>query len=165
MKRLAIAAALLLAIASRAQADGGRVRMHQTAGPFALTVFTAPEPLTVGSAEVSVLVQDALTGEAVLDADVEIRLRPLDAVETVQYAARPGNNRLFRQATVNLSSPGRWHLEVAVRRGTQEGIISGLLPVATAASRWRTAWPFVAAPVLLVVLFLAGARRRRRRAA
>jgi hypothetical protein len=50
LRRLAFGAALLLAIASSSLADGGRLRLKQTSGPFAMTVFTAPEPLAVGAA-------------------------------------------------------------------------------------------------------------------
>jgi hypothetical protein len=162
LKRLALAAVVLLVVVPPMLADGGRMRLRQTAGPFVLTVFTAPEPLAVGPADVSVLVQDAATGNVVLDADVEIRVRPMDGVRTVRYTAATGRNRLLRQATVDLPFSGRWHLEVAVRRGSQEAIISGLLPVSTATSRWRAAWPLLAAPPVLVALFLAGASRRRR---
>jgi hypothetical protein len=161
LRRIAVVAAVLLAIAPGAKADGGRLRLKETAGPFTVAVFTAPDPLTAGPAEVSVLVQDALTSDVVLDADVEIRLRALEGIETVHYAAAPGPNRLFRQAAVKLPFPGRWHLEVSVRRNAQAAIVSTLLTVAPPASPWRTAWPLLAAPVVLVALFLAGARRRR----
>lgn len=165
MKKRAAAAAVLLAIASHAPADGGRMRLKETAGPFVVAVFTAPDPLTVGTADVSVLVQDALTSDAVIDADVEIRLRPLvpEGAETVQYAAAPGRNRLLRQAIVRLPSAGRWHLEIAVHRGAQGAIVSALVTVAPPTSPWRTEWPLLAAPAVLVALFVAGARRRRRR--
>lgn len=158
----AAAAALLALSAASARGDGGRMRLHQTAGPFTLTVFTAPEPLTVGRGDVSVLVQDAITGDVVLDADVTVRVKAVDGSQTRSYSAVAGRNRLLRSATVELPFAGRWHLEMAVHRGSQEVIVRALVPVESARSRWRTAWPFLAAPAILVALFLAGARRRRR---
>ena len=56
---------------------GNAVALLEPPTLLASPPVTAPEPLTVGTADVSVLVQDALTSDAVIDADVEIRLRPL----------------------------------------------------------------------------------------
>ena len=72
MRRRAIAAFALLLCAAAAAADGGRVRLRQDAGSFAITVFTAPEPLAAGTADVSVLVQDRQTGAVLLDASVDL---------------------------------------------------------------------------------------------
>src|SRR5438045_982966 len=47
-----------LATAGAAYANGGRVQVErQTAGPYALTVFTDPTPIPVGIVDVSVAVQ------------------------------------------------------------------------------------------------------------
>ena len=161
--RAASAAAIFLA-AALAVGDGGRVRLRQDAGPYAITVFTAPEPLIAGPADVSVLVQERATGDVVLDAPVEVRLRSADGVRTLAYATTQGRNRLLRQAAVEVPFAGRWRLEVAVRRGTAEEIVSALLPVEPASSRNASIWPFLAGPPVAVALFaLREARFRRRR--
>jgi hypothetical protein len=158
------AAALLALAAASVQGDGGRMRLRQTSGPFALTVFTAPEPLAVGPADVSVLVQDAATGEVVLGADVEVRVRAPRGEAFVERRASRGRNRLLRAASVDFDAPGRWDYRVVVRTATANAEVGGTLDVAPAVARWRTAWPFLAAPPIAVALFLAGASRRRRRA-
>jgi hypothetical protein len=164
LRARAAPAAVFFLAAAFAVGDGGRVRLRQDAGPYAITVFTAPEPLMAGPADVSVLVQDRATGDVVLDAPVEIRLRPPDGVRTFAYATTAGRNRLLRQAAVEVPFAGRWHLEVAVRRGTAEEIVSALLPVEPASSHDASIWPFLAAPPVAVALFaLRGARSRRRR--
>jgi len=161
-----IAAAALLALAAAsARGDGGRMRLRQTSGPFALTVFTAPEPLAVGPADVSVLVQDAATGDVVLDADVEVRVRAPRGEAFLERRTSRGRNRLLRAASVDFDAPGRWDYEVLVRTASASGEIRGTLDIAPAVARWHTAWPFLAAPPIAVALFLAGASRRRRRAA
>jgi hypothetical protein len=160
----AASAAVLFLAAALAVGDGGRVRLRQDAGPYAITVFTAPEPLIAGPADVSVLVQDRRTGDVVLDAPVEVRLRPPDGVRTLAHATTAGRNRLLRHAAVEVPFAGQWHLEVAVRRGTAEEIVSALLPVEPASSHDASVWPFVAAPPVAVALFaLREARFRRRR--
>jgi hypothetical protein len=162
MVHTALAALLLAAFAARVRADGGRMRLKQTSGPFAVTVFTTPEPLAVGPGDVSVLVQDAATGAVLLDADVAVRVRAPGASVFVERTASRGTNRLLRAAAVAFDAPGRWDYEVVVRRSPARGEIRGTIDVAPAISRWRTAWPFLAVPLIAVALFLAGARRRRR---
>jgi hypothetical protein len=162
LKRLALAAAALLAVVAPALADGGRIRLRQTSGPFALTVFTAPEPLAVGPVDVSVLVQDGATGEVVMDADVTVRLRAPGADAFVERPTFRGTNRLLRSASVAFDAPGRWGYQVVVRRAGARAEVAGTLDVAPALARWRAAWPFLVAPPVAVALFLAGASRRRR---
>jgi hypothetical protein len=162
LKRMALASLVLLAVASPSWADGGRVRLRQTSGPFALTVFTSPEPLAVGDADVSVLVQEAATGAVALDAEVAVRLRAPGAHSFVERETSQGRNRLLRAASVGFDAPGRWDYEIVVRRSGARAEVGGTLDVAPAVARWRAAWPFLAAPPMAVALFLAGARRRRR---
>src|SRR5262249_156491 len=56
-----------------ARADGGTVRLSQRAGGYQVTVFTEPTPLRAGPVDVSVLVQDAATGQALPGAQVTVR--------------------------------------------------------------------------------------------
>ena len=162
MRRRLLGAALAVLCASAATADDGRVRLHRDAGPFTVTVFTAPEPLTAGPADVSVLVQDRVSGEALFDARVEIELHPPGAVRGRITAAVPGANRLFQAAVVELATPGDWGLGVAVSRAGATGQVSCVLPVGAPASRLPAIWPFLAAPPLGVALYAIGGALRRR---
>jgi hypothetical protein len=60
-----------------AHADGGRLQMRQAAGPFVVSLFTTPESLAVGPADVSVLVEEQ--GSVLLDANVVVTFTPEDA--------------------------------------------------------------------------------------
>jgi len=156
--------AVLLLVAAAARADGGRVRVRQDAGPFSITVFTAPEPACAGPVDVSVLVQDPASGDAVLDAAVEVVLTSPERGPVLRANAEPGRNRLLHEAIVALPAPGTWRLDVVVRRGDASGTVSTVLPVEPPASRVLSIWPFLAVPPLAVALFALRGRLRRRRA-
>lgn len=130
------------------------MRLRQAAGPFTVTVFTAPEPLAAGPADVSVLVQDRASGEPVLDAQVEIRLRAPGAEALRSYAAAPGSNRLLKAAGVELAVPGQWKFEVVVRHAGEVATVEGVVPVGPPVPRLVAVWPYLAAPPLAIVLFV-----------
>src|SRR5262245_59336548 len=53
----------LLHNVSLAWADGGTLRLSEHKGDYRITVFTSPTAMRAGPVDVSVLVQDATTGE------------------------------------------------------------------------------------------------------
>ena len=54
---------LVGACGEAARGDGGTVRLSRCEGGYRITVFTAPTPFRAGPVDISVLVQDAATGE------------------------------------------------------------------------------------------------------
>jgi hypothetical protein len=149
------AAAVLLAVlgCAPAAADGGRVRARREAGPLAITVFTAPDPLRAGRADVSVLVQDRASGEVLLDAAVALSLRGPDG-QTHALEAVSGTNRLLKAAVVDLPVAGAWELEVSVRRAERVTTVSCELPVGPPVSGLAGIWPLVAIPPAAIALFV-----------
>lgn len=123
-----------------------------------------PEPLAVGPADVSVLVQEPGSGAVILDADVVLEIS--GPGPALRISAGAGTNRLLQSALVDLPTPGVWRLGVTVRRGAAVSRVSCDLPVSAPASRLSAVWPFLAIPPVAVALFaLRGAlapRRRRR---
>jgi hypothetical protein len=161
--RALIFASLFLAGAARG--DGGVLRLSQSSGPFVISVFTAPEPLRAGRAELSVLVQ--ARGAVVLDATVALLVRAPDGTEQT-LAATPGtaNNQLFHSAVVELPTPGRWELRVTVRQAGLSATASCLLDVAPRATGLAAHWMPLSLPLLCILLFvwrerLLAPRRRR----
>jgi hypothetical protein len=155
-----------LLLAGSAHADGGVLRRSQAAGPFVLSVFTAPEPLRVGRADVSVLVQARGGASVVLDASVELRLRAPDGSEQMVAAAHAAaSNRLLQSAWVELPVPGRWALAVTARRASDVATVSCELDVAASAPRLSAQWLPLGLPVLCILVFVWRERllRRRRR--
>src|SRR5438477_6056515 len=75
---LLLVSSFILHPSSFLRADGGTVRLSQRAGGYHITVFTEPTPFRAGSVDVSVLVQDAVTRQA------------LPQVQVTVWAAPPG---------------------------------------------------------------------------
>jgi hypothetical protein len=153
-----LAALLLLALwASAAYGDGGVVLLHQDAGPFSITLFAASQPLQVGAADLSVMVQDKASGEVLLDpvVDLTIASKSADASpRTVRLARGQASNRLLQAATVDFSHPGLWRLEVRVVRGKDTAQLSTVCTVEAGHSRARLVWFYVLLPAGIIVLFV-----------
>jgi hypothetical protein len=141
-----------LLAAGVAHGDGGVLRMSQMSGPFVLSIFTAPEPLRAGRAEVSVLVQ--ARGTVVLDALVELRLRAPDGTQTLSVTRAAASNQLLQSAFVELRPPGRWQLSVTARRAGSSATVSCDLDVAPASSNLRAHWVPLALPAFCILLFV-----------
>lgn len=163
MKRLLLAL-VLLAAAQFAQADGGRLRLHENAGPFVVTLFTTPDPLTAGPADFSVAVERGATQGLVQDADVTLILTPAGdssgrMVLTTSHAA--ATSRFLQAANFSLPHAGPWLVTVIVHQGNDTGRCSGSFTVepATLASDDLT---LQIALVPLALLLFALHRWRRR---
>ena len=169
MRRL-IAALVLAAAAVAAHADGGRLQMRQAAGPFVVSLFTAPESLAVGDADLSVMVEEQGSGEVLLDADVVIELTAEDAGSApviAHLSHAHTTNRLLQDAVVQLPHAGHWHAVIHIREAGRDATTSTVLTVANHSARRGTVWFFAILPICVVALFawvqVAKQRARRRR--
>jgi hypothetical protein len=155
---------LALVLTGVARADGGTLRLSRASGPFVISVFTTPEPLYAGPADVSVLVQAREGTAVVLDAAVELRLRAPDGTEQALLATHAAaTNRLLQAAPVELRAPGRWLLTVTARRGDTVATVSCALAVARASPRLGSQWLPLGLPAVCVLLFVWRERLLRRR--
>jgi hypothetical protein len=152
----------------QAHADGGRLQMRQAAGPYIVSLFTTPESLAVGPADLSVMVEEQ--GSVLLDVDVTLTLTPEDA-RVAPVVAHPSQahatNRLLEDAVVQLPHAGRWHAVVHVSGAGGEASVATDLVVANYSTRRGTVWLFAVLPVVAVGLFcwvqMEKRRARRRR--
>jgi hypothetical protein len=144
--------------------------MRQAAGPFVVSLFTTPESLAVGPADLSVMVEEQGSGGVLLDADVVVTLTPENAgvapvVARLSHAH--ATNRLLQDAVVQLPHAGRWHAVIHVSEAGREASASTDLTVASYSARRGTVWFFAALPICVVALFawvqVAKQRARRRR--
>jgi hypothetical protein len=137
------------------RADGGAVRLSEQRGGYRITVFTAPTPLRAGPADVSVLVQDASTGEPASDVQVTIKAarRGSSAVVTHPATTEAATNKLFYAAEFDLPEPGWYALEVSLAGPRGEAQVSFDLEAAEPLPPWREVWPWVGWPVLAILLF------------
>ena len=147
-------------------ADGGTVQFREEAGALVITVFTLPSPLSVGPADISLLLQKRNGLEPVLDADVSMRLRT-DAAGT-EIQARPtrqqAQNKLLYAAPVTLSESGKWELAVTVFRNGERTDATGTIDVAPAPEKALSYWSYIAFPPLMIALFVVRERLISRKA-
>src|SRR5262245_58433921 len=158
-------ASLLLALCSRAQADGGLVQMRQTAGPFVITVFAAPSPPRVGPVEIGVLAQNLEDGQAALNVEVFVRLRSAGGTIVVRRATREASrNNLLYSASMNLPEAGRWELEVTIKQGKSADSVLGQLSVVAPRPLLLSYWRSLSMPWVVISLFAMNQWLKRRAA-
>lgn len=154
LRRTEVRVALAIALAaSSARGDGGVVRLSQTAGPFEITLFTAPTPLRVGVVDVSVLVQTAADHTPVLDAEVQVALRGPGLERTGAATHAPATNKLLYAALLDVPGPGRWTLAAQVHAGERDATVSCAVDVAPPLPPVVAFWPYFAFPGALIALF------------
>jgi hypothetical protein len=160
--RLILVSSLLLARPFLVWADGGAVRLRERAGGYQIAVFTSPTPLRAGPVDVSVLVQDAETGECVPEARVTVRLtareggriaNPSHAVLEYPATEEAATNKLFRAAVFQLPEPGWWDVEVAVEGPHGPAQVRFGLQADEPLPRWQELWPWFSLPALAIALF------------
>jgi hypothetical protein len=153
---LALGWVLTVARGETARGDGGTVRLSRCEGGYRISVFTEPTPFRSGPVDISVLVQDATTGEPLKEVRVTVGMTPRDRPgETVRHAAttEAATNKLFQVAAFGLTEPGRWEVEVAVEGSRGSAQLRFELIAAARVPRWLTMWPWVGWPVLVILLF------------
>ena len=173
-----VTASLAMFAPRLARGDGGIIRLRETQGPFSVTVFSPPEAAAGGLADVSALIQERRTGNAVLDADVSFALSPPDGLVMKQLGGLCGlptaamrlpdgmnnsasvhatreqaSNKLLYAAPLELYAPGDWKLHVLVSRGTETARFDCHFPVTLSSGRLTGVWPYLSLPPLAVALF------------
>jgi hypothetical protein len=104
--------------------------------------------------DVSVLVQDASTGNPLTQVQVRLRMTksgrlPLECPATSKTAT----NKLLHAAQFELPEPGAWHLEVHVRGSRGLAVLAGDVQVAEPLARWEQFWPWFGWPALAIAIF------------
>jgi hypothetical protein len=117
-RSLVLVLLLVLAAAPSALADGGDEQVASVrVGDYSVRIFTPPDPITVGVADVSLLVQRAGSSELVPDARVTVRAEPVGHDgEAGTYLATHDNatDKRYYAANVRLPSEGGWLLTVHI---------------------------------------------------
>jgi len=137
-------------------ADGGAVRLLERVGSYQIAVFTAPTPLRAGPVDVSVLLENAETHELISGAQVTIKATKQDQTDVMVSrlaTTDAATNKLFQEAIFELSTAGRWGLDVSVRgplgmaQARTEVEVAGSLPP------YLALWPWVCWPIVPILLF------------
>ena len=140
----------------QARADGGTVRLSEQKGNYRITVFTAPTPLRAGPVDISVLVQEAATGELASEVQVTIKAvwRGSPGVALHHPATtEAATNKPYYAATFDLPEPGWYSLEVSIDGALGEAQVRFDLEAAEPLPPWLAMWPWVGWPVLAIILF------------
>jgi hypothetical protein len=137
-------------------ADGGAVQFRNEAGGLAITVFTAPAPLTAGPIDVSLLLQDRASLAPILDADVSLVLRSQSTgaeIRTPASHSQASNKLLYAAQLASLES-GSWQIAVTVLRNGKRVDISGAIEVLPAPQLAVSYWGYVAFPPFVIIGFV-----------
>jgi hypothetical protein len=153
----AFVALLLSCAAAVAHADGGRLQMRQAAGPFIVSLFTQPESLGVGQADLSAMIEEQESGKVLLGADVTIALTPENGqgepiVAHLSHAH--ATNGLLQDALVQLPRAGRWRAVIQVSDAGRRASVATDLAVGDHSARRGSVWVFALLPVLAIALFV-----------
>jgi len=147
---------VLVLCPSLAAADGGAIRLSEQKGNYRVTIFTAPTPLRAGPVDVSVLVQDAATGEPATGLQVTIKAQRCgfsSDAEVHSATTEAATNKLYHATNFYFAEPGCYSLEVCVDGELGEAQAAVELQVTEPPPRWRALWPWAAWPILAIVLF------------
>lgn len=146
-----------LSIAPRALADGGTLRLTETAGAYRITVFTSPEPLRVGLIDVSILLEDNQSRRNVTKATVLVRLSPKNdprQSRTIPATREAATNKLLYSAKATVSQAGWWHVVIDVDGPLGAASSHMTMPVSERPARWLTLWPWIVWPAFIILFFL-----------
>lgn len=146
----------LYSLPSSAMGDGGAVRLLERIGNYQIAVFTAPTPLRAGPVDISVLLQNADTHEAISGARVTIKATPQDQPQaTISHLAttEAATNKLIQAAIFEIPAAGRWELEISVDGSLGKTQCRTELQVAEALPPYIALWPWVCWPIVPILLY------------
>jgi hypothetical protein len=135
-------------------ADGGIVQFQKQAGPFFITLFSAPVPLRVGVADLSVMVQKIEDRSPVLDCDVVLQLsHPGERDIRLAATRAQATNKLLYAGQPALRRPGKWHVDVEIKARGDTVRVAGDMIVLPEEAPLIAHWPYFALLPVAVALF------------
>jgi hypothetical protein len=153
---LFLVSSFILHPSSFLRADGGTVRLSEQKGNYRITVFTSPTPLRAGPVDVSVLVQDAATGELASGVQVTVEaVRSGSPCVAFRHPAtrEAATNKLYYAAVFDLPEPGSYRVEVSCNGPLGQAKVRFEVEAAERLPLWLAMVPWVGWPVLAILLF------------
>ncbi len=149
---------LALVAAASMLADGGTLVLRKQAGPLTISVFSSSDPLRVGPADLSVMVQRVNDKSEVLDASVKLHLThsgPEGIAEVFAPATHANaTNKLLYASHVNLPTAGLWRLTAIVDSKNGSAEVAGEVTVRPPQQPILAYWPYFAVVPLIIALFI-----------
>jgi hypothetical protein len=147
-----LAALLLLPLAAAAHTEGVMQLAAVPAGPYDLTVWTSPDPVTTAEPlHVAIAVVMADDAAPVLEADVEVYLMPDDGGPAISGPATIENsdNKFLHEAILDVENSGNYLVEISVR-GADGGAGQVSFPLLVESGGGPN-WTLIIAAVIVVV--------------
>lgn len=145
-------------------ADGGIVQFRTQAGPFLVTVFSAPVPLRVGVADLSVMVQRLNDRSEELDCNVMLHLsKPGERDIRVAATRAQATNKILYAAHPVLQKAGNWNLTLEIKARGDAARVNGAITVLPQLPPLIAYWPYFAVLPAAVALFALNQWLKRRR--
>jgi hypothetical protein len=131
------------------------MRLSEEKCGYRITVFSAPTSFRAGPVDISVLVQDASTGDPVTQVTVTVRMSKADDGRALEYPAttEAATNKLFRSAQFELPDAGRWLMQVLVEGPHRTAVVTSEVDAAERLPRWLEMWPWFGWPGLAILVF------------
>jgi hypothetical protein len=139
-----------------AKADGGRVVLMERQGDRRISVFTSPDPLRAGPVDISVLLQDAETGQPITNVPMNVALTLSGRRgPTIRAVAKndAATNKLLSAALVELPAPGSWDVEISCLAELGADPVRFTIDAGEQSAVWTGAWPWFVWPAGVVILF------------
>ena len=152
-KSFGLVLVVLLLFPGLLRADGGTVRFSKQCAGYRITLFTLPTSLRAGVVDFSVLVQAVDSAQPLLDVPVTVHVYPENHPEQVrggQATTVAATNKLFHAIALELSEPGRWHVEVAVGADSR---VETVLEVGPPMPAWIDLGLWIGWPAFAILLF------------
>jgi hypothetical protein len=145
-------------------ADGGSVLFQRTSESISVTVFASETPVSVGVADLSVLIETPGNSSPILDAQVFIELEHQAGTKiTAEATHAQARNKLLYCSLLNIPEAGKWKIKVTVNRNGQTMVVSGDLMVVQPQTQLATYGKLIAFPPVIMVLFIMNRWLRRNR--
>jgi len=135
----------------------GRLVLSEQHDDLQISIFISPDPLRAGPIDVSVLLQNAETGQTLDDVEVNVRITSHDEGGRVLHAVatrEAATNKLMRAALVDLPSPGLWDVEMNYGADTNpRRQVRFTMEAGPPLAPWLTVWPWFCWPAAVVLLY------------
>jgi hypothetical protein len=148
--------AVFIGTTRMAWADGGVPRVSEQTGGYRVSVFTSPTPFRAGPVDISVLVQDADSGELLPSVQVFVRATPRDRPnQSVNHpaTAEAATNKLYFAAMFELPEPGWYDFDVTIKGERGPARVRFALEAADRLPEWWALAPWIGWPALAIGLF------------